>query len=277
MIRRLVAGCLNLPLTGSVTMAIDAFEIPKKQVGRAKRCIDELDRGIGNYFAANPVKQTLRVDRARGVQVAIRHYSEFPDELSERVDDAITKLRSALDQAVYAASLQIDSSLKGYERAERGLAFPIADEPNKLDFKSVPAALHGLIRGFEPYPLTPGRSGGNHILWCLNRLANIHKHRFLVEAQVGKQSVLALSIGPVSEGPPAFAWNAEGRELSATLPLGSPTMVMAMINQCIAFAEPELVRNANIVLVLLDMYGVVDRIVGDIEAETLRILGEQSS
>ncbi|MCK1679402.1 hypothetical protein IVA87_08000 [Bradyrhizobium sp. 147] len=254
-------------------MSIDPFENPKTQIARAKRRIDELTRGIGEYFAVNPFKESIRRDRERGVQVAARHYSEFPEELSEMVDDSITKSRSALDQAVYAASLLIDPSLKGNEKAERGLAFPFADDPKKLDFKSVPAALHDVIRRFEPYPPSQERPGGNFKLVGLNRLANIHKHRFLIKAQPAPASLFAWSIVPVDlTASPTYAWDPDKRELSATTPLNAPGMHIVMLNQAIAFSEPEFVRNANVVSVLTDIHKMAEGIVGAIEAEARRLL-----
>lgn len=114
-----------------------------------------------------------------------------PEELVALVGDCIQDMRSALDHEIYRiAAERHGSSWSGLTES----AFPIVARPGDLGSKGVRRQIRGLseaerdfVRSAQQFAEPPDRAA--HILYVLNRLARVDRHRALHVAAMQPTSV----------------------------------------------------------------------------------------
>jgi hypothetical protein len=162
----------------------DPFYSPRASLSRAENHISDLDDTIWKYRSTYPPDLVTELDPGGLTQsIKLRFTKSFPQSWTDSAVDALVALRSALDQAAFAAA-----KVSGNKRPKK-TQFPIADSFNALDSlisrvcKDVPVAIVRLFRQFKPY------KGGNDTLWILNKLRN-SLHTDLVPVTIGGANVL---------------------------------------------------------------------------------------
>jgi hypothetical protein len=142
---------------------------------RAQHHINVFNAAVQQFADSNPWTHVIEKDFMPGQDLhKLRFTKDLPAILPCILLDAVNNLRSALDQAGYAAAL---ANGKTNPKATN---FPFADDfaglDNNIDRRGVcrdlPAEIVTLFRGCNPH------KGGNYsaTLWGLNKLCNTKKH-----------------------------------------------------------------------------------------------------
>lgn len=148
------------------------------KAARAREHLDSLCEELRVYYKSKPCKFKEQTD-IKNQRYRIRiHIVDPPDRLSLIAGDVFGCLRASLDHMVWALS-----SFNTTSYAE-GTQFPILEEPNARRFKSqtknIPAGAVAIIESLQPYSRGKDRKAiEEHLLWRLNKLCNIAKHRRL--------------------------------------------------------------------------------------------------
>jgi hypothetical protein len=150
---------------------------PKLKIERANRHIGDVHAHILTFFQPPPHYTSYRDgDVERGQEsLKIKLIRTVPKEISVAVGDAVSNLRSALDQLVSA--LAIKNGAHDLARVE----FPIADSleiferpTTRKKIEKISSEAAAMIHDLKPY------RGGNDLLWAMNTLRNTDIHRHLV-------------------------------------------------------------------------------------------------
>ncbi len=117
----------------------------------------------------------------------------------------IWDMRASLDQAVFAVAQAWRRAMGAKLSEPKRIRFPFAtsesdlDGQIKRDLHDVPPAVLAVIRRAAPY------IGGDETFWSLNKLANSHKHRFIVpfarNLAGGARLLIPVAIGCITAGP----------------------------------------------------------------------------
>jgi hypothetical protein len=144
------------------------FESPKARLSRGKDHTQKLKKRISVYFKNTPYIKVVEKD-SQGFQVhKIKVTKDVPNVCIHYAAEALEAIRSALDQAGYAAAIASGKP------APKKTSFPIGDDLAGLEnsitgykvCKDLPAEIVTLFRSFNPY------KGGNDAIWTLNKLRN---------------------------------------------------------------------------------------------------------
>jgi hypothetical protein len=146
---------------------------PSLKTARAKEHLDNLQELLEKFRDDYPVKLTREDDLSNQRHVLRLKVEDIPDKFALIVGDFRYCLRSSLDQHVWAlAKLSISYP--------EGTQFPIFETPDKTRFdrytKGVPTKAKDIIESLQPYHAQTG-TVRSHLLWQLNKLCNIDKHR----------------------------------------------------------------------------------------------------
>jgi len=152
----------------SVTLA-DAF----RKTTRAKVHLESLRNEVAIFRDSKPHRVTRERDTTNKQFLVHFKIANIPDGLYLIVGDFLYCMRSSMDQLVWSLA-------KLNKPYPRGTQFPILENRNEKKFlsdtKGMPIDARHIIESFQPY------NGGqntvkNHLLWKLNKLCNIDKHR----------------------------------------------------------------------------------------------------
>jgi hypothetical protein len=127
----------------------DPFESPKRRLARGKQHIRRLDKRIQTFLKKQPHKRVAEPDPDGSVVHAIKFTRNFPDSWVDAAVEALEAVRSALDQAGYAAAIL------GGAVDPKNAYFPIADTDADLDnvtkgrCRDLPREVSALFRGFD--------------------------------------------------------------------------------------------------------------------------------
>lgn len=164
----------------------------ESKIERAESHILDLQRGVHSFLESHP----YRVGIKRNPQTLQLIYylvdvRPTPEVFSLMAGDAIQNLMSALDHLAY----QLICTDTGDRPPSPGrIYFPIADTRDKYEstkrgkIQGASAETIGAIDALKPY------KGGNDLLWMLQRLNNVDKHRLLIT--VGSR-LRSLNLGAV--------------------------------------------------------------------------------
>ena len=141
---------------------------------RAKVHLDTLRDSLDLFRKSKPIAVFRKENVKRGryeIRIRINHP---PDNLPLILGDALYCLRSSLDQIIWSLA-------KLTTPYPRGTQFPILDKLNSGTRRTFacytaggPARAGKLIESLQPYHRAEPSA---HLLWRLNRLCNIDKHR----------------------------------------------------------------------------------------------------
>lgn len=147
----------------------DIFHSPKRSIARGEHHVEDFARQLDVFLSTEPYSIVVEQEPDTGDYVQkVKSDKPFPDDLEQIAADAITNLRNALDQMMFAIGGKGSyfpgggNSPTDFENAIRGRC------------KKIPVEIVKVIRGFKPY-----RGGDDH-LWALNELANTNKHGIFI-------------------------------------------------------------------------------------------------
>jgi hypothetical protein len=150
------------------------------KVERAKKHISDLNAEIIRFLATTPYEQSAKRDsQTRRPIYYVSAVSDTPDVLALIAGDAINNLISALDHLAYEL---VSSDTAQYPPPRHNaIDFPIggsdANEFKTIRDRRMPGASPATLAAIDtikPY------KGGNDLLWSLQGLNNIDKHRLLI-------------------------------------------------------------------------------------------------
>lgn len=260
------------------------FESPRQLIERAEKHLLDLDNEIRQWRKSkNFALVSYRAEDGSGFLYILRITDDLPSIFSVIAFDIFNALRAALDQAIYAC-------IKCFGRVSppRKSHFPFAPDAQGVlvalrtgQSKDVPAEIQPLLCAFEPH------AGGNRRLWALNQMRNIKSHRFLLEPSIntnGIQLILKIPPGGTEScfpGKIAMRVGEWQEELDGIEILQSDHMIEPYydleITVDIAIGDIEPLRGMPVVGVFRDLIPEVQRIVSEIEAETIMYLCNPAS
>jgi hypothetical protein len=163
-----------------------AFYSASSRLARGYEHLSELERQIKTFLFEKPYDLVREVDPNDGSYqlLKFKFSKRLPETCTHLAAEALEALRSALDQAAYAAAV-----VSGKVRP-KGTQFPISDSAANLEnlitgrkvCSDVPDEIVTIFRSFHPY------KGANNPLWALNKLRN-STHTVLIPIQVGGLNV----------------------------------------------------------------------------------------
>lgn len=249
-------------------MGIDPnlFESPRLLLDRAASHIDALRLRIDD-LRQTPNWSVMTPDGDGGFFISSN--VAIPGDMKLIAFDIVNSLRSALDHAVFAATLGITGEERGNTKFPIGDTAKEARDNAKRGRVSVPPALLEFLLAFEVH------RDGNAIVWALNKLRNTKSHRVLVSFA----STIDFVGMSVSEGTEAsYEWDeATGRfkmrferQPAFGPPIALQTFRLQVLIGTGKFAGEQALTVFN------SMASEVERIVSAIEAETARLIIERT-
>ena len=192
----------------------DFFESPRALFKRANEHILEyrkISLEIVPYFE---YKEKVFFDEGTGENLHAIQLGENIDLLSIGcvAFDAISCLRSVMDQVVYAATCEISRSKSKVFNSKK-VKFPVAekakDAREQLEKKGVasevPKELHDILMSFEPF------KGGWHGLWEFNEIRNVGIHRVIAPSAVAVRGPLKAYNGVMGSIKNVKEWDSSSR------------------------------------------------------------------
>lgn len=264
-----------------MTAEYDPFESPKLLIEGAQENIADFQARSDAFFGGNPTARVEEIDRSTGEKlIKLRITAALPGRLRVKASDALNNLRHALDQAVCASSV----ALRG--KAATQAYFPFGRSPDDVAdilkssrYSHVPAELHALLVGFEPYPPGADHAGGDELLREFGRISGPNKHQSLLKVGADLNSIhigaLRLS-GQVSIPNPVFDSSKNELIFARLGPTGRIDYDIGL-PFFVAFNAPGPLNGKPVATYLRLLAGKVEGIVLAVEAETARILGERAA
>jgi len=157
------------------------------KIKRAKEHVADLEREVSAFLDTHPyVIATKRNPQTRQLIYYVSSLRDTPESLPLLAGDAIQNLVSALDHMAYQL-VCCDTGDKPPN--PNRIYFPIAEDAAKYEAKKrgkIEGASDDTVKAIDA--LKPYK-GGKDLLWVLNRLNNIDKHRLLITVGSIFQSV----------------------------------------------------------------------------------------
>ena len=142
---------------------------------RAKEHIDDLLKELATFHESKPYEFQEKLDfKSQRYRIRIR-VKDPPERLSLIAGDVFYCLRASLDYLVWALASVNTSSYAEHTQ------FPILERMDVPRFekqtKGIPAEAATIIESLQPYRAGDTEAIHRHLLWRLNKLCNIDKHR----------------------------------------------------------------------------------------------------
>ena len=245
----------------------DIFHDARYSINHANRHIRSLETEIAAFFDQDPFSSLVAEPSADGSQNVhkVKLVRPMPAVLSGIAFDAISSLRSSLDQAGYSIARAAGTSGKKAH-------YPFGDNAAQATSrrwagsKDLPQDIFDVMLSFEPY------KGGNDLLWAMNKLCNSHKHEIIMPVAIWTGSATGEFRGPIGIGTFPPKWDSVKQEMViAYSPPGSAPSIEYKIETFIAFAEFQGVTGQPAIRVLDKMLATVDGIIVALEAESRKI------
>ena len=261
----------------------DAFESAKTWIKHAR---EDIALFIASQSEAIKTAKFVASDYIEGGRKfwVVRPTNPPADTLKTRVASALNALRSALDQATYAAAMQLggeDSDCIYFPFAGTKLAFENLFKENGRVGKHIPKELHPYLEKLSGFPTDPSYEGGNTLLYAISRITNPNKHKTTYRVSVqfsGEIYVDHFGCDGLCHKhtiPPRWDPEKEELQIAITEPSAKVSYNYQMSPQ-IAFGKTPFVTSAPVVAILDKLICICDGIVLGLEAETARILKERS-
>jgi hypothetical protein len=157
---------------------IPSLKNPELKVERAKEHLDVLNVKLREFTETEPFSITTEENLQKSLYIMRLHIPTIDPKLAILAADAVYNLRSALDHIAWQLALTIKT------RPYVHTAFPIIDvnKPEKMRkfdmiTKDIPSIAIDEIKTFQPY--LRGTDYKGDLLWKLDKLCNIDKHRII--------------------------------------------------------------------------------------------------
>src|SRR5260370_38139306 len=160
------------------------------KLDRAKLRMQELESLLKAFHSTQPHKFSAKPDSRYGKIRSMDAVASVPDQIALVAGDVLQNLRSALDHLAY----QLYRKGGGAPGTGRHVSFPIYESKQAYDDNKVrrtrgmTQAAIAKIESLTPY------KGANDILWHINELNNIDKHRIIL---LTRSAVRSMDIMPM--------------------------------------------------------------------------------
>lgn len=181
----------------------DIFEDARRALARGQEHARDVETELRQFHESHPYAlvdehdtKNRRIDRHLRVK-------RPPKRAAELACDAVNNFRMALDRALYAIASSTGALNTSDERYVRDVRFPIEGDRASFEqalggkYKYLPENVRALLATVEPYA-----RGKGSLLWSLNRIGNINKHRLLVPVRVTDATVATAGF---MEAPPLLS------------------------------------------------------------------------
>jgi len=245
----------------------------RNKLARANKHIADLDREVMTFLNTNPyaiVQEPDAQGRPNHVTHKIKLVRDLPPDLPEIVGDAAVNLRAALDRAGFEIAVAAGKT------NPRNTYFPIYQ--SEIEFeksarglcKDIPDEIFAFIRELKPY------KGANDFLYALNRIAVADKHTIVTAMSASAiQTAGKFSSTGFFECPQRAIWDREKREFIigtfAQTVQDSTFEYQFDFFSFVAFGDVEVVSGKPVVPVFNKIAGIVEGILGGLEAESKRL------
>jgi hypothetical protein len=147
---------------------------PYLKTARAKEHLSEIQDRLHAFLDSKPITITHEDDLENQRHLVRLNVKDIPEKIALVVGDFLYCLRSSLDQLLWALA----HTTKPYPRNTQ---FPILEERDDKRInewtRGVPEAAVAIIKSLQPYTGQDPTAVGSHLLWRLNLMCNIDKHR----------------------------------------------------------------------------------------------------
>ncbi len=147
---------------------------PYLKTARAKEHLFEIRERLDAFRKNKPIAISHEDDLENQLHIVRLHVRDIPEKIPLIVGDFVYCLRSSLDQLVWALA----HTTKPYPRNTQ---FPILDQPDERRIRDCTRGVPGdavvIIQSLQPYTGQNPAAVRSHLLWRLNLLSNIDKHR----------------------------------------------------------------------------------------------------
>lgn len=248
-------------------MGDDPLDSPRYLLARARELAAEFRVEKWRFFDSNPFSAFTETDSRTDEEVVkCRLDRRLPFRVNGVVFDAVVNLRNALDHCGFAFA-KVPSG-----RAPR-TAFPFCDNPNELPgrningrSKDIPKEIFSAMVAFKPY------KGGDDLLWCLNKIANGHKHHLVRPVAMmagGVQYIIRPEqvAGQITFKFPTWDSRKNEIELYRSGPGSSHKNADVTIAHDIVFGKVPVVEGKNVSAVLDAFISKVESVIGAVAAE----------
>jgi hypothetical protein len=194
----------------------------------------------------------------------------FPEALGVIVGDAANNLRAALDHAVYGVAIG-----SGRVNNPREAYFPFSrtavefESNMKGRCKHVPHEIYPLFRTLKPY------RGGNTLLWALNELCVLDKHKTVTPIGGGSlrnKAHVSSTSGGFWKMPVIHTWDRAKNEMILLTARADAKIHHELdFTFFVAFDEIPTIEGRPLDGVLNEMVGEVESVLWAIETETRRL------
>jgi hypothetical protein len=155
-------------------MPSSSLSDPYLKTPRAKEHLDDLRERLRVFREDKPITITREDDFQNQRHIVRLKVKDIPEKLALVLGDCIFCLRASLDQLVWAlAHLTLDYPV--------GTQFPIFDAADDGQIarrtRGVPTDAVSIMKSLQPYTGQNAAAVHAHLLWRLNKLCNIDKHR----------------------------------------------------------------------------------------------------
>ena len=147
---------------------------PYLKTAQAKEHLDDLRERLRKFREDDPIRVVGEDDVKNQRHIVRLKVKDIPEKLALVVGDFLYCVRSSLDQLVWALATTTLPYPKGTQ-------FPIFETPDPKLFnkytRGVPAGAIAIVESLQPYHAQNAAALHGHLLWRLNLLCNIDKHR----------------------------------------------------------------------------------------------------
>jgi hypothetical protein len=154
---------------------VNRLTFASSKLERAREHLDAVKAELKLYAESKPCTMTRTNDVSKGRHIITIQTKDPSDRLYVLVGDFAHNLRCVLDHIVYALIVQATGNIPDSNRVQ----WPVLDAQNDKVFNVQVGAMSSeasrLIEGLQPYH--HGTDFKAHVLWKLNKLDIIDKHR----------------------------------------------------------------------------------------------------
>src|SRR5215813_5326387 len=247
-------------------MAKPPFNSSLLKLNRARDHIRDFDDRIKAFIEEKPYESVIEDDPDPAYEIhKFRLTRPIPPCFPLIMGDAVTNLRAALDHMAYWCALA-DGRIKP---VPGNCDFPIGRSEGNYrggleGREAIPLPIRNLFAAFKPY------KGGNPLLWRLHELSNRDKHCLLLLAPFALGRIMVNVHGVDPEWITAPSWDRSKDEFilfrcKKSLNNDPDIKIDIVLN------APDAGMPQPIVEDLYQMAGIVEGIIGTVEAECRRI------
>jgi hypothetical protein len=256
---------------------IERFESALWKIDRARKHADDLEIAIREFWATKPYEvQAIGTPMTGAGSYRVTRISPLPPIVPLIVGDAAHNVRSALDHFAWA-------TVRPQDRCSQ-TAFPVWNNSKRQTptpeqwRKEVEAKLKGAPGALVEagVKLEPWDTGRDSLLWTINELERVDKHRLLLSVAVANTGItidggqLLTNAFPDFEVPslpvtlkPQWAPLEMGRDLFV-VPAGSGFASTLTFDFNVTLGEPEDLKREAVVTQLRILAGLAEKIIRDL-------------